>query len=154
MESIDIRWEQRFVNFKRALLKFSQAVEYINQNFVGVVDDIKNQLDTSQTILNDVLKEGIIQRFEYTHELAWNLMKDYAEYQGNANIRGSRDATREAFKMGIISKSEIWMDMIQSRNLTSHTYNQETADEIYLKIVNDYYPAFNDLSIIMEELSE
>ena len=154
MESTDIRWEQRFVNYKRALLKFSQAVEYINQNFVGVVDDIKNHLDTSQTILNDVLKEGIIQRFEYTHELAWNLMKDYAEYQGNANIRGSRDATREAYKMGIISKSEIWMDMIQSRNLTSHTYNQETADEIYLKIVNNYYPAFNDLSIIMEELSE
>lgn len=87
-------------------------------------------------------KEGLIQRFEYTHELAWNVMRDYLVYQGEQNIGGSRDATREAFRIGLITDGEGWMDMIKSRNLTSHTYNNSTAEEIYLKIIKEYYPLF------------
>jgi nucleotidyltransferase substrate binding protein (TIGR01987 family) len=78
-------------------------------------------------------------------------MKDYAAYQGNPNITGSRDAVREAFKMQLIKNGETWMDMIESRNKTSHTYNEETAREIFSKILNEYYPVFLEFRSVMEE---
>ncbi len=77
-------------------------------------------------------------------------MKDYAFYQGNSNVGGSRDATREAFQLKLILEGEIWMDMIVSRNKTSHTYNEDIADEIYFKILKDYYPAFLNFHKNME----
>src|SRR5690606_14102383 len=135
---MDIRWEQRFSNFIKAIDKLQQSVNYINEN---IEDDNEDDFDS---ILDEMIKEGLIQRFEYTHELAWNVMKDYAEYQGNSLIGGSRDAVREALQLQIISDGEIWMDMIKSRNKTSHTYNEETANEIYVKILNEYYPAFRN----------
>lgn len=144
----DIRWEQRFSNFKKACKKFQQAVEYVKNEF----GEDSNELIEAEDVLEEVLKEGLIQRFEYTHELAWNVMKDYAEYQGNADIRGSRDATREAFKMKLVVRAEIWMDMIQSRNQTSHTYNESTANEIFSKIIDDYYAAFKQFELTMEGL--
>lgn len=143
-----IRWEQRFSNFVKALRKLSQAVEYIKHNFI----DEDEPIDDSDKgyVLDEMIKEGLIQRFEYTHELAWNVMKDYATYQGNTNVGGSRDATREAFQLKLVSDGKIWMDMIGSRNKTSHTYNEETADEIYSKIMNGYYPAFLEFQKNME----
>ena len=130
-ENLDIRWKQRLANYVNALHKLEEAVLYIE----------KNNLEQNKTlILDEIIKEGLIQRFEYTHELAWNVMKDYALYQGNTTIGGSRDATREAFKLQLFTEGHIWMDMIKSRNETSHTYNQELADEIYNKILNQYYP--------------
>lgn len=77
-------------------------------------------------------------------------MKDYAIYQGNNNIGGSKDATQEAFQLQLISDGHIWMDMILSRNKTSHTYNEETAEDIYSKILYKYYPAFLEFQKIME----
>lgn len=97
-----------------------------------------------------MIKEGLIQRFEYTHELACNVMKDYGTYQGNTTIGGSRDATREAFQLQLVSDGEVWMDMIGSRNKTSHTYDETTADEIYGKILSAYYPAFLEFQTNME----
>jgi len=144
----DIRWKQRFSNFVRALHKLSQAVEYIKHNFMEEDDPI-DEGDLG-FVLDEMIKEGLIQRFEYTHELAWNVMKDYAAYQGNANVGGSRDATREAFQLKLISNGKVWMDMIGSRNKTSHTYNEETADEIYSRILNEYYPAFLEFQENME----
>jgi nucleotidyltransferase substrate binding protein (TIGR01987 family) len=140
----DIRWIQRFSNYKKALSKLTEAVEYIG----------RNDSENSSSILDEILKEGLIQRFEYTHELAWNVMKDYAEYQGNFDIKGSRDATREAYKMKLISKGDVWMDMISNRNKSSHTYDEETAKEIYSKIIADYYPAFLDFHDSMEKLNQ
>ena len=104
-----------------------------------------------EDVLSEMLKEGLIQRFEYTHELAWNVMKDYAEYQGNNNVGGSRDATREAFQLKLIEDGGLWMDMIRSRNKTSHTYNEATANEIYTKILKEYFPAFAAFRKTMEE---
>jgi hypothetical protein len=75
----DIRWEQRFSNYIKAVDKLSQSVKYIEENF-----DTEELLEDE--ILDEMIKEGLIQRFEYTHELAWNVMKDYAEYQGNSSI--------------------------------------------------------------------
>jgi nucleotidyltransferase substrate binding protein (TIGR01987 family) len=138
----DMRWEQRFSNFLKALHKLSQAIEYINRNFINEDEPIDNS-DLGY-VLDEMIKEGLIQRFEYTHELAWNVMKDYAAYQGNMNVGGSRDASREAFQLKLIADGTIWMDMIGSRNKTSPTYNEDIADEIYFKIIDEYYPAFLD----------
>ncbi|HLO90510.1 MAG TPA: nucleotidyltransferase substrate binding protein [Lentimicrobium sp.] len=144
----DIRWKQRFSNFVKALDKLTQAVEYIELNLNDADDSDDN--DELQDVLDEIVKEGLIQRFEYTHELAWNVMRDYAVYQGNNTIGGSRDAVREALQLHLIPDGEVWMEMIGSWNKTSHTYNEETADEIYYKIVNEYYAAMIDFRDIME----
>jgi nucleotidyltransferase substrate binding protein (TIGR01987 family) len=135
----DVRWKQRFENFQKAFQKLVEAVAYIKNNDSKV-----------EVILDEIIKEGLIQRFKYTHELAWNVMKDYASYQGNATVGGSRDATREAFQFQLMSDGAVWMDIIGCRNKTSHTYNEATADEIYLKILNDYFPAFLEFQKNME----
>lgn len=144
----DIRWEQRFSNYLKALEKLKQSLDYMLHDFEATKDVVPKAED--EVVLNEMLKEGLIQRFEYTHELAWNVMKDYAEYQGNSNIGGSRDASREAFQLQLISNGHVWMDMISSRNKTSHTYNEATANAIYEKIVNEYYPAFLAFENIMK----
>lgn len=143
-----IRWEQRFSNFVKALRKLSQAVEYIKQHFID--EDKPVGGGDVDHVLDEMIREGLIQRFEYTHELAWNVMKDYATYQGNPNVGGSRDATREAFQLKLVSDGKVWMDMIGSRNKTSHTYDEGTAEEIYSKIMNAYYPAFLEFKKNME----
>jgi nucleotidyltransferase substrate binding protein (TIGR01987 family) len=139
MMEFDVRWRQRFSNYKKALNKLREAVEYITENN-----------GDSQPILKEIVNEGLVQRFEYTHELAWNLMKDYAEYQGNNSIGGSRDATREALNIKLIEDGTVWMDMIRSRNETSHTYNEETANAIVKKIMVEYLPVMLKLSSSME----
>ena len=146
----DIRWYQRFSNYNKALLKLEQAIAYIKHHFI---DDKDDGLDSENLgyVLDEMIKEGLIQRFEYTHELAWNVMKDYAEYQGNSTVGGSRDATREALQIKIIESGEIWMDMIQSRNKTTHTYNEAIANEIYTKIIEQYFPLFLHFKMTMEE---
>lgn len=100
----DIRWQQRLSNYKKALEQLERAVDLAK----------KRQL-------SDLEKQGVIQAFEFTHELAWNVMNDYFFYQGKADIKGYRDATREAFNKGLIDNGEVWMEMIKSRNQTSHT---------------------------------
>ena len=144
----DIRWEQRFSNYVKALDKLKQAIEYIKQNYI---DDEPIENEEVEFVLDEIIKEGLIQRFEYTHELAWNVMKDYAEYQGNSNVGGSRDASREAFQLNLVTNGQVWMDMISSRNNSSHTYNEATANEIYVKILNEYYPEFIEFKKNMEK---
>jgi len=131
----DIRWIQRFSNYKKALVQLEAAVQI-----------------TIERELSDLEKQGMIQCFEYNHELAWNTLKYYLEYQGNNSIKGSRDATREAFKIELISDGEAWMDMIKSRNKSSHTYNEETANDIVTAIINIYYPLFVELQTVMQSL--
>lgn len=128
----DIRWTQRFQNFNKAFLKLESAIEVLQKNG-----------------LSELEREGLIQRFEYTHELAWNVMKDFFELEGNTTIMGIRSTTREAFKKGLIVYGENWMDMINSRNLTTHTYNEEVVEEITNKIIASYYPAFKEFQTNM-----
>jgi nucleotidyltransferase substrate binding protein, HI0074 family len=97
---------------------------------------------SEQRDLTKLEKQGVIQAFEFTHELAWNVLKDFLEDQGNQNIKGSKDATREAFKVSLITDGEKWMAMIQSRNLSSHTYDEETANSLAVAIIHDYFPLF------------
>ncbi|HSI75045.1 MAG TPA: nucleotidyltransferase substrate binding protein [Lunatimonas sp.] len=138
MKNQDIRWEQRLSNFKKALTKLEEGVNYIQNNALGRDNDEEN----SGVVLNNLIKQGLIQSFEFTHELAWNVIKDYAAYQGNPEIRGSRDASREGFAIGLIENGEVWMEMIKSRNDTSHTYNEDTANEIFTHIIKKYLPEF------------
>lgn len=84
----------------------------------------------------------MIQAFEFTHELAWKTFKDFLESRGAMNLYGSKDATRQAFSQGLIENGEIWMEMITSRNQTSHTYNEKTAKGITDAIVSRYLTEF------------
>ena len=146
-EEKDIRWEQRFSNFKKALAKLDQAVKYIRSVYY-----VEGSFDESLLKEgDDLMKEGLIQRFEYTHELAWNVMKDFLNERGSTPLYGSKDATREAFATGLISNGQIWMEMIGSRIKTSHTYNEETATEIFLQILDSYHLAFLTFQKTMEE---
>lgn len=146
MNTQDIRWIQRFSNFNKAFSKLDEAVKRIKEQY----ENIEGIIIIEDEFLDDILKEAVIQRFEYTHELAWNVMKDYLSEEGNVNVFGSKDATREAFSAGLLSDGEIWMEMIKSRNMTSHTYNEATADEIFKNIIEKYHSAFLDFQQVMQ----
>ena len=102
--------------------------------------------------LSDLEKQGLVKAFEYTYELAWNTLKDFLEYRGQSDIYGSRDAIRKAFQLSLIDNGEGWMDMLQSRNKTAHTYNKETADEICQAIQGGYIDLFLSLQQKLNDL--
>ena len=128
----DIRWIQRLASFTKAL---EQLTRFIDKGR-----------------LNELERQGLIQSFEYNYELAWNAIKDFYENQGEVGIQGSRDAIRLAFKRGLIQDGDAWMDMIKSRTLTAHTYNEEIAEEIANAVFNIYYPEFVKLQKKLKEL--
>jgi len=132
MAKDDIRWEQRFSNYQKALAQL--------QKFIDKGD------------LSELEEQGLIKAFEYTYELAWNTIKDFLEFKGQTDIYGSRDATRKAFELGIIEDGESWMDMLKSRNATSHTYNEEVAAEICQAVFDVYFSLFVQLKTKFENL--
>lgn len=137
MENNIPRWEQKLQSYHKALNRVAEVV---------------NVMDKRQ--LNDFEADGLIQRFEFTFELAWKLMKSYAEFQGtDKEIMGSRDAIRWAFENKIINDSGIWIEMVKRRNDTSHTYDEETAAEVVIRIKDSYYKAFMALYDRMKSLA-
>ena len=128
MANQDVRWIQRYSHFLNAY-----------QGLEGAVALYKERP------LSNLEEQGLIQAFEYTHELAWKVFKDFLEEQGVFNLYGLKDTTRQAFKSGLIDDGEIWMDMIISRNLTSHTYNDDLAQEVINKIVTIYINEFEKM---------
>ena len=131
----DIRWLQRFQNYQKALAQLTQAVDL-----------------SSQRALSKLEQQGLIQGFEYTHELAWNTLKDFLETRGAAEIFGSRDTTRAAFTAGLIDQGEVWMQMIQSRNQSTHTYNEEMMTQIVTAVIQTYMAEFAKLQSKFEQL--
>jgi nucleotidyltransferase substrate binding protein (TIGR01987 family) len=127
----DIRWQQRFSNYQKALAQLERFIE--------------------PPALNEREQQGLIKAFEYSFELAWNTLRDLLRSQGNATLLGSRDTLREAFRLGLIEQGETWMLMIQDRNLTSHTYNRATADAIADHITDRYLPCFRQLHSRLEQ---
>jgi len=102
----------------------------------------------------NIVKEGVLQRFEFTHELAWKVMKDYLVHEGHQNITGSRSASRQAFAVGLIAgDGQIWMDMIESRNRTVHTYDEQIRQEEFTKVTQRYTPAFIEFDRTMLALA-
>lgn len=130
MTSEDIRWIQRFNNYKNALHQLEEAMFLMDQRGLTRLE-----------------KQGTIQAFEFTHELAWKTLKDFLQSRGYQELFGSKDVTREAFKLELIEDGQSWMDMIKSRNLTSHTYDESTADEILEVIKNVYFKRFKSLEV-------
>ena len=133
----DTRWLQRLDSFKRARQQLQSAVD-LNQS----------------RPLSELEKQGLIQAFEFTHELAWNVMKDYLRSLGSDALIASRDSTRAAFKAALIQDGESWMDMIVSRNLSSHTYNRDTAHALVQKITATYAILFALLEQKMSEIAD
>jgi len=107
-----------------------------------------------QRDLSKLEKQGLIQAFEYTHELAWNTLKDFLENRGVQKIYGSKDASREAFRAGLIENGDVWMDMINSRNQTTHTYDETIVTSIVNAIINSYYTEFGNFLIRMTKLKD
>jgi nucleotidyltransferase substrate binding protein (TIGR01987 family) len=132
----DIRWKQRFENYVKAFHELQESLELAQER-----------------TLTKLEKQGVIQGFEYTHELAWNVLKDYLEFQGHVGLIGSRDTTREAFKRELIRDGDTWMEMIQCRNLTSHAYDREIAERIYVEISARFFLEFQALYASFQQRS-
>lgn len=128
MGSEDIRWEQRFDNYQKALSKISEVVE-----------------DKELKDLSELEVEGLIQRFEYTYELAWNTLQDLFKHQGYDGVLGPSPVIEQAFKNELITDAEGWARLKKSRQLTSHTYDSTTSKEIAVKVFDEYYGLFKQL---------
>jgi nucleotidyltransferase substrate-binding family protein len=137
----DIRWVQRLDNFSRALSRLEGAVKIVSSR-IKFGEDV-----------DELLEEGMIQRFEYTHELAWNTMKDYEEYQGYTDIRGSRDAIRKALEIGLVDDRR-WMESIADRNRSSHNYDELVVSGILVNIIEVYFPLFKAFEANMKNIYE
>ncbi len=124
----DIRWVQRLSNFGKALENLRQAAELAKARALSKLEE-----------------QGLIKAFELVHELAWNTLKDFYENQGDFNIMGSRDAFRLAFNRGLIENGEVFMKSIKTRQLSVHSYSEETAEKIRLDILNLYFEEFSKL---------
>ena len=136
MSGEDIRWKQRLQSFRKALGTLNRATTLAKERE-----------------LTELEKQGLIQAFEFTHELAWRTMKEFLEASGiTADMFGSRNATREAFRAGLINQGDDWMEMIKSRNLTSHTDNEETAEEIARAVCRSYVFRFEEFDRRMSQL--
>jgi nucleotidyltransferase substrate binding protein (TIGR01987 family) len=121
----DCRWLQRFNNYKNALVKLRGAI-----------------LLSRQRALSELEEQGLVKAFEFTYELAWNVMKDYLVFQGYTTVTGSRDAIRLAFQVGLVTDGENWMEMIVGRNKSSHTYDAATVQSLIQKITSCYADLF------------
>ena len=131
----DIRWVQRFENYRKALSQLTQAV--------GMYDESVEAL----------IKEGILHRFQFTYELAWKVMKDFLEDEGQQNVTGSRSASRQAVALGLLEgDAQVWMDMIHSRSRTVHIYDAKILEDEFRKVRYRYTPAFVQFERKMVEL--
>ena len=130
----DIRWEQRFMNFKKALARL-QMVQ---------ASDLAS--------LSDLEKEGLIQRFEYTYELSWKTLQDFLRYKGYTDFANATLSL--ALQDGYITDADGWRKMKKSRELMSHTYDEGQADLIASDIIEIYTHLFTQLSIRLTKESD
>lgn len=127
------RWSEKIKDLENAVSRLDEAIK----------DSKKIELST--------LKDGVIQRFEFTLELSWKILKTYLVNEGIDCVNTPKSVVREAYKAGIIKNGEIWIEMIDDRNLTSHIYSQSMADDIYLRITKKY---FKELELLFHYLKE
>ena len=125
MYDTDIRWKQRFQNFEKAFLQLQEAIEKEN--------------------LNELEKNGLIQRFEFTIDLAWKVMKDFLEEQGFAFNPSPKDVFRQAQQAGYITYAQTLIDGITIRNEMSHDYNMQKFASAVMEVSTDVFPALKQL---------
>ena len=124
----ELRWKQRFQNFEKAY-----------NTFYRILND--SEYDPN----DEVVQMALVKSFEFTYELAWNTMKDYLENEGYDDVNNSKKAIRTAFQAELINNPEIWMEMVQKRNPTSHAYNAVILKEAVEFIKDEFYPAVQKL---------
>ena len=141
MAIVDIRWKQRFANYKRAHNRLKNAVAFFERTTNGDSDEY-------------IAMEALIKCFEFTFELAWQTMKDFVSYQGyGKKTNGSRDSIRGALQFDLIENGECWMDMIDDRNRATHAYDEADARSLVGRIVEFYYGEFKKFEEEMDALS-
>ena len=124
----EIRWKQRFQNFTKSVLLLKE-VQSLKLDELSLLE-----------------KEGIIQRFEFTLELAWKTLKDKMEFDGLILDKISpKVVVKEAYKAKYIDNVDVWLKMIDDRNLLSHTYDFETFDKVIPVIQKEYANTINEL---------
>lgn len=119
------RWRQRLEDFQKSAARLEEAAD-------------KNEF-------TELEKDGLIQRFEFTFELAWKTLKDYLESQGFADISSPKKALQKAFSTDLITEGNIWMNMLEDRNRMSHLYSRAASEIILKNIKNNYAGAINEL---------
>ena len=129
----EIRWKQRFVNFEKAFRTLERTVAIENPS--------------------EAERGGLVQFFEVTFELSWKTLKDYLEADG-FQVKSPREVLKQAFQSGIIQDGHVWMEALEDRNLTAHTYNEETALKIDRLIREHYFPAIVALHEILKSKAE
>lgn len=140
MANEDIRWIQRFSNYRKALARLGEAVE--------LADDRE---------LSDLEQQGLIQGFEFTFDLAWKTLQDYLRHHNRPNDNGGPNVIlSQALEDGIIKGDEQWKAMKKSRDLTSHSYDGDTADDIAENIIELYHGMFIQLEtrLQLEKINE
>ncbi len=134
---LDTRWFQRLDSFSDALTGLIEAEKIFKERELSKLE-----------------QQGVIKGFEFTFELSWNVLKDFFESKGVMNLIGSKDTFKTAFNRGLIQDGQLWMNMVVSRNLTSHTYNEQTAKKILHEIFTRYLSAFSTLHDALIKLKE
>lgn len=114
-------------------------------NFKKAVARLREAVDLSNINRELVIRDGVIQRFEFTTELAWKTAREYLLLEGETDINSPKPVMRTAFRVGLIDDSENWARLLNDRNVTSHVYDDETADEIYQRILTVYVGLFESL---------
>jgi len=138
-DDLDTRWIQRLDSYSKALARLEEGLKVAQKEIYQNGE------------VADLIKEGVIHRFEFTQELSWKLMKDYEEYQGDIDNLGSRDAIKKALEIGLIDDRN-WLETLKTINLTSHFYKEETIGIVFNEISTCYFPLFMKFKQKMEEL--
>lgn len=140
MANKDIRWIQRFHNYRKALARLNEAIAL-----------------SEERKLTDLEQQGLIQGFEFTYDLAWKTLQDLLREMNSPNCNGGPNVIiTQAFEDGYIGDLEGWRALKKSRELTSHSYDEETANEIAEKILSQYYSLFIQLEtrLQLEKLNQ
>lgn len=124
-----IRWQQRFSNFKKSFAQLEGAL--------GILKPSETE------------RAGLIQFFELTFELAWKTLKDYLEAQG-FQVNSPRETLKQAYQAQVIGRGEIWIEALDDRNLTAHTYDEATCIKVVDLIRNKYFPVLKELNQTLE----
>lgn len=132
---VDVRWLQRLDSFRKACRRVLEITES----------------DKKPDDLSELEQEGLVQRFEYTYELAWKVMQDFLKYKGYDFPLGPNGTLQKAFEDGLITHHDAWRRMNKARGTTSHTYNEGDAREIVENIYNEYSELLKSLAVKLEE---
>jgi nucleotidyltransferase substrate binding protein (TIGR01987 family) len=128
LERPDIRWKQRFANFSKAFEKLNAIV-----------------VEAEVRPLSEIEIEGLIQRFEYTYELAWKTLQDLLRERGYTELAGPGPVLEQALQDGLIADTVTWRKLKKARELTSHTYDEATAASVYKDVRTLFFPALAQL---------